>query len=88
MIIYIYTIPNIDYIYLPRVEDFGNTVNTNELMFSNTLRTTKLYINELQETANNGNPDEDLVVGATLGVTIEYLDSENPSFKDLLPNEL
>jgi len=60
-------------LYLPKCTILGNNVNLNENQFGFTSRPTELSINDFLRTANAGSPDQDLVVGATLGVNITYI---------------
>lgn len=60
-------------LYIPRCVALGVTVNTDESMFSANYRSTKLYISDYLRTVNAGSPDQDLVIGAGIGVDISYV---------------
>ncbi|KQX15322.1 LamG-like jellyroll fold domain-containing protein [Flavobacterium sp. Root420] len=66
--------PNINYQYFPKAIAIGANITTNEAIWANGRGLVKLFINDYLKTVNNGNPDQDLVIGASShGVNITYL---------------
>ncbi|WP_035644768.1 LamG domain-containing protein [Flavobacterium sp. ASV13] len=60
-------------LYLPSLIYLGKNVTNNEGVFKSTTRPTNLYTNDYLRTVNAGNPDNDIVSGAAIGVTTTYI---------------
>lgn len=82
-----YGLPNINYQYFPKVTTLGSNITTNEAMWANGRGLVKLFINDYLRTVNNGNPDQDLILGASAhGVNITYLTGTEKTIPNSVTN--